>query len=73
MIISEAIDDYHRYTCLKFKPRSDEKNFVKMVNGNGCYSYVGMIGGGQHLSLAYGCRDVSNPKRVRDKSRTYRK
>jgi hypothetical protein len=46
-------------TCLKFKPRSSEYNYIYIATGNGCSSYVGMIGGSQKVSLDNGCVYVS--------------
>lgn len=56
-VISSAINDYHRYTCLRFVPAtSRDRNRVRFQNGGGCSSYVGMIGRTQPISLAPGCR-----------------
>ena len=30
-------------------------NFINVIQGSGCYSYIGMIGGRQDLSIASGC------------------
>jgi len=57
--IQYAIDDWQRNTCLRFKPRTNERNYVAIVDGGGCSSYVGMIGGAQRLTLARGCRTKS--------------
>lgn len=55
--INRAIAEWNNYTCISFRPaRAEDKNFVSIDNGNGCYSYVGMIGGSQTLGLAGGCR-----------------
>jgi len=43
-------------SCITFKERTNERNYIKVKNLGGCYSYVGMLGGQQTLSLAeYGC------------------
>lgn len=40
--------------CIKFVERTTETNYVLIRNTNyGCYSYIGMIGGVQELSLQY--------------------
>jgi Astacin (Peptidase family M12A) len=39
------------YTCVRFVARSNESDFVNIVSGDGCSSYLGKIGGGQNLSL----------------------
>jgi hypothetical protein len=36
-------------------PRTDQYNYVKVVKGSGCWSFVGMLGGPQDLSLGTGC------------------
>lgn len=48
---------------LQFRPRTTEPNYVRFVTGavgTGCYSYVGMVGGGQNLNLEPNCY-LSNP------------
>ena len=40
----------------KIKKGTTETNYIRIISGGGCYSYLGMIGGAQDLSLqAYGC------------------
>lgn len=41
-----------RQTCIRFVRHTAEENFVDIVNGSGCSSFVGRIGGSQALSLA---------------------
>jgi hypothetical protein len=56
--INAAIQDFADYTCIKFKPRTSEPNWIKFIDDqDGCYSYVGNIKrGGQPLALQYpGC------------------
>jgi len=55
-LIRSSMDDYHTKTCLKFVPRTTERNYIKLFKGQGCYSYVGMINRGeQEVSLGDGC------------------
>jgi len=56
-----VFEDYHRYTCLKFVPRTTEENYLKFFRGGGCWSYVGMYGfsGGQQVSIGNGCEEHS--------------
>ena len=54
--IRKAIDEWQRYTCLRFTRRSSHRNYIYFDNGSGCYSYVGMTGGPQTVGLAGGCR-----------------
>lgn len=43
-------------TCVRFIPRTTQTNYVRIRSLSGCYSYVGMIGGVQDVSLqAGGC------------------
>jgi len=53
--ISAAIADFHKYTCLKFVQRTNQRDFISIIAGGGCYSYIGRIGGKQDLSLGSGC------------------
>lgn len=54
-MIRRAINHLQKYTCVKFKQRTDEKDFVEIFSGNsGCYSALGRSGGGQPLSLKKG-------------------
>lgn len=47
-LIERGINEYHRRTCLRFKPRTYEKDYLSFVNGpTGCWSSVGRVGGKQ--------------------------
>ncbi|XP_076181584.1 zinc metalloproteinase nas-13 [Ptiloglossa arizonensis] len=52
-LISDAMNDYHKYTCIKFKPyKGEESDYVRITAGNsGCWSSVGRIGGRQDVNL----------------------
>ncbi|XP_013417809.2 blastula protease 10-like [Lingula anatina] len=55
--IQQAFNDWNTYTCIQFKPRTNERNYIHLQNGAGCSSYVGMLGRGQQpVNLARGCR-----------------
>ncbi|KAF8765231.1 astacin-like metalloprotease toxin 5 [Argiope bruennichi] len=55
-LIQAAMNDYHINTCIRFVPRTTERNYIKLFSGQGCYSYVGMINRGeQPVSLGPGC------------------
>ncbi|GFU15346.1 astacin-like metalloprotease toxin 1 [Trichonephila clavipes] len=56
--IDEAIADYHNHTCVRFIPRTNEKDYVKIFYGNGCNSHVGKARGEQVMSLGKGCHEV---------------
>ncbi|XP_020615459.1 zinc metalloproteinase nas-15-like [Orbicella faveolata] len=53
--INAAFADYKKNTCITFKQRTNERDYVSFFKGGGCWSYVGKIGGKQRLSLAGGC------------------
>ncbi|OQR76514.1 zinc metalloproteinase nas-15-like [Tropilaelaps mercedesae] len=55
-LIHRAIQEYHQKTCLRFRRRRNDRDYVKIFNGQGCYANVGKVGGGQPLSLGEGCR-----------------
>jgi Astacin (Peptidase family M12A) len=38
-----------------FVQRTNQANYINVIQGSGCYSYIGMIGGRQDLSIASGC------------------
>ncbi|XP_037513730.1 astacin-like metalloprotease toxin 4 [Rhipicephalus sanguineus] len=42
-------------TCIRFVSRADQTDYVHLIDGGGCYSHLGRIGGLQPLSLGYGC------------------
>lgn len=47
-MIERAINEYHRRTCVRFKPRTYERDYVTFTSDNtGCWSSVGRIGGKQ--------------------------
>ncbi|KAF8794422.1 astacin-like metalloprotease toxin 5 [Argiope bruennichi] len=53
--ILDAFKNYHTYTCVKFVPRTTEKDYIRIFLGQGCYSNVGRTGGQQMVSLGNGC------------------
>lgn len=52
-MISDAMDDYHKMTCVKFRPRSTtDVDYISITSSNsGCWSSVGRIGGRQEVNL----------------------
>jgi len=54
-IISRAMNEYARRTCIRFKPRTTERNFIQFVESGGCSSQVGMVGNMQRVTLGRGC------------------
>jgi hypothetical protein len=47
--------DYDAKTTIRFVPRTNQADYVRIVTSDGCWSYVGKIGGRQDLSLGNGC------------------
>jgi len=55
-MIEKAMQEFHEKTCLRFVPRSNENNYVNIIDGNFCRSAVGRWGVGmQTLELGPGC------------------
>ena len=47
----------NKTSCITFKQKTTEANYINVIsNANkGCFSWIGMIGGPQVLSLPPGC------------------
>ena len=59
LIIYQAIAKLHASTCVRFKQRTTELNYVEFIQGNGCYSHVGKQPAyRQEISLGTGCKSV---------------
>lgn len=50
-----AIKTIQKLSCIKFVERMYERDYIRVVTGNGCYSMIGRQGGKQFLSLGFGC------------------
>lgn len=52
-LIEQAINSYHKNTCIKFKSRSStDRDYISIQNSaSGCWSSVGRIGGKQVVNL----------------------
>ncbi|CAG0904413.1 unnamed protein product [Cyprideis torosa] len=60
--IKNAIQEFESRTCLKFVERTTQNDYINIKKDNGCWSYVGHIGGPQDLSLGQGCLyDMGTP------------
>ncbi|KAE9554888.1 hypothetical protein FO519_001916 [Halicephalobus sp. NKZ332] len=55
MIIEDALKTISEVSCFRFPKRTTEKNYLDIDKRDGCYSYVGKVGGRQLLSLSRGC------------------
>ncbi|XP_046819695.1 zinc metalloproteinase nas-4-like [Vespa crabro] len=52
-LIHDAMEEYRKYTCIKFKPYiGEESDYIRITAGTtGCWSSVGKIGGRQDVNL----------------------
>lgn len=55
--IAAAINDYHKYTCLRFFKRTNERYYISFYNGRGCNSPVGRSYRNRISLEAGGCQD----------------
>lgn len=53
--VIEAIAHWEENTGIDFKVRGNEPNYISFKKGEGCSSYVGMIGGKQEITVGKGC------------------
>ncbi|KAK6746932.1 hypothetical protein RB195_000277 [Necator americanus] len=54
-IIRNSLATLESISCFRFVQRTTERDFLVIVPLDGCYSFVGKIGGPQKLSLAADC------------------
>ncbi|KAL1471433.1 hypothetical protein MTO96_039922, partial [Rhipicephalus appendiculatus] len=54
-MIQQAIREIESKTCVRFVPRTTQRDYVSIFNGSGCYSFVGRVGRAQKLSLGDRC------------------
>ena len=52
--IKLAMYDIEKYSCIEFKQRTDQSNYVNIISNNGCHSRIGKVNGPQKLSLQIG-------------------
>ncbi|KAI4877816.1 hypothetical protein NFI96_026055 [Prochilodus magdalenae] len=50
-VISDALNSFEKVTCIRFRRRTREEDYIHIQSLGGCYSYVGRTGGKQDLSL----------------------
>ncbi|KAJ7394077.1 hypothetical protein OS493_003751 [Desmophyllum pertusum] len=53
--ITAAMDEWTSKTCIRFKERTTERDYVTFRIGSGCSATVGYQGYQQYISLAPGC------------------
>ncbi len=54
-MLRNALDEIEAVADVKFVERRYESNYLNIIDDGGCYSYLGMNGGKQDLSLSPGC------------------
>ncbi|WP_281989289.1 M12 family metallopeptidase [Aquimarina aggregata] len=53
--VTDAIAHWEQETDLRFVRRTNQRDYIRFRNGNGCSSFVGRQGGAQNITLANGC------------------
>ncbi|XP_032240944.2 tolloid-like protein 1 [Nematostella vectensis] len=53
--ILNAMRNWEKQTCLRFVPRTDQRDYIEIRLKPGCCSAVGRVGGRQEVFLGYGC------------------
>ncbi|XP_074522369.1 high choriolytic enzyme 1-like isoform X1 [Halichoeres trimaculatus] len=51
-MMNYAMKAFHSKTCIRFIPRTNQRDFISIENRAGCYSNLGKAGGRQVLSLS---------------------
>nr|BAI68363.1 hatching enzyme [Silurus asotus] len=51
-VIANAMATFHSKTCIRFISRTNQSDYLSIESKDGCYSYVGKIGGAQVISLS---------------------
>ncbi|XP_048118840.1 six-cysteine containing astacin protease 4 isoform X2 [Alosa alosa] len=51
-IIQRGLDSFASSSCIRFKLRSNERDYISIESRSGCYSYVGRTGNAQTVSLS---------------------
>ena len=60
-IILQAMEEFRKKTCIRFKDRTTERDHIYIYKGRGCSSNVGRVGGRQYVSLSSASRCVYTP------------
>ncbi|XP_072527463.1 low choriolytic enzyme-like [Salminus brasiliensis] len=50
-VIQRGLDSFSSVSCIRFTPRSSQRDYISIESRSGCYSYVGRLGYGQTVSL----------------------
>ncbi|XP_057698256.1 low choriolytic enzyme-like [Corythoichthys intestinalis] len=51
-IITRGLESFSSFSCIRFRPRGSERDWLSIESRHGCYSFVGRGGGKQIVSLA---------------------
>nr|XP_042905914.1 astacin-like metalloprotease toxin 5 [Parasteatoda tepidariorum] len=54
-VLQASFGHYKKHTCINFVLWTNETDYIYLFPGDGCYSYVGKVGGKQPVSLGRGC------------------
>ncbi|CAI5663616.1 unnamed protein product [Oreochromis niloticus] len=59
-VILRAFDQFRLKSCIDFKPRDSEDDYISVKQLDGCWSYIGqVISNGQELSIGRGCGSIA--------------
>ncbi|XP_076829818.1 low choriolytic enzyme-like [Brachyhypopomus gauderio] len=51
-VIQRGLDSFSSVSCIHFRRRSNERDYISIESRNGCYSYIGRRGNAQTVSLS---------------------
>ncbi|XP_063045266.1 high choriolytic enzyme 1-like [Engraulis encrasicolus] len=51
-VLLSGLQSFSSSTCVRFRPRRSEQDYIAIYSNNGCYSYIGRRGGEQAVSLS---------------------
>lgn len=57
-ILDISREEYELRTCLSLPERTEEENYITFRSLGGCWSYIGMVGGPQNISIGDGCERI---------------
>ncbi|KAF5892977.1 high choriolytic enzyme 1-like, partial [Clarias magur] len=50
-VINRALKSFENLTCVQFRRRRNEEDYINIISDTGCYSFIGRRGGRQVVSL----------------------
>ncbi|XP_038068797.1 balbiani ring protein 3-like [Patiria miniata] len=57
LYILSAMQRFHEKTCIQFRPRTIERDYIVITEGEGCWSMIGRRGGRQTVSIGGTCKN----------------